>query len=100
MRRRITAALATTVLAGGLLAAAVPAQAAPVTTDAVARGPITCKPSELRQQAAQLDRKADKEAQLGNRTEAARLHELADAYRAKAKACEDADNGAGSPFPG
>ncbi|WP_329125951.1 hypothetical protein [Streptomyces sp. NBC_01465] len=94
MRRTATLA-ATAALAGGLLLAGAPAQAATgAQSAAVARGPITCNPAQLRQQAAEADRKAAVAKREGFTAEATKQSKLAAAYRAKAKACEDADNNA------
>ncbi|WP_369378213.1 hypothetical protein [Streptomyces sp. cg36] len=85
MRRTATAVLSAVLLAGGLAVTAAPAAQA---------GIITCKPAELRQQAAQLDRKAEELKHLGERAAAAKAHQQANALRNEAKACEDADNNA------
>ncbi|MEV6553524.1 hypothetical protein AB0M57_33220 [Streptomyces sp. NPDC051597] len=83
MRRTVTAVLSAALLAGGLAVTAAPsAQAAE----------FICKPAELRQEAAKLDRKAEELKHLGERTAAARAHQKADALRKKAKMCEDADS--------
>ncbi|MFD9486507.1 hypothetical protein [Streptomyces sp. NPDC059991] len=85
MRRTVTALLSATLLAGGLAVTVAPAAQA---------GVITCAPAQLRQQAAQLDRKAEELRHLGERTAAANAHKQAEALRQKAKACEDAENNA------
>lgn len=85
MRRTVTAVLSAALLAGGLAVTVAPAAQA---------GVIICKPAELRQQAAQLDRKAAELKALGERTAAAKAHQQAEALRKKAKMCEDADSNA------
>ncbi|MEV0090736.1 hypothetical protein [Streptomyces sp. NPDC050738] len=100
MRRTATLAV-TAVLAGGLLLAGAPAQAATATgaqSVAAASGPITCNPAQLRKQAAEADRKAAVAKREGFTEEAKKQSRLAAAYRAKAKQCEDADNNATPPF--
>ncbi|MGP9020193.1 hypothetical protein ACT1U9_17555 [Streptomyces sp. BR1] len=87
----MTTVLAAALLAGGIAVTAAPAQAAPVKAS-VAGGVIHCAPAELRQQAAQLDRKADELNALGDRTAAAKAHQDAEDLRRQAKACEDAEN--------
>ncbi|WP_329399890.1 hypothetical protein [Streptomyces melanogenes] len=82
MRRTVTAVLSAALLAGGLAVTVAPAAQA---------GVIICKPAELRQQAAQLDRKAEELKHLGERAAAAKAHQQADALRKKAQMCEDAD---------
>ncbi|MET7619322.1 hypothetical protein [Streptomyces sp. NPDC005408] len=94
--RRTTTLAVTVAMAGGLLFAAAPAQAATSGTQAVAMsgGVITCHPEELRQEAAQTERAAQRARAAGRIEEARRLFARADALRAKAKQCEDADNNA------
>ncbi|MFK8910319.1 hypothetical protein [Streptomyces sp. YS-3] len=85
MRRTLTTVLSAALLVGGLTVTVAPAAQA---------GIITCEPAQLRQQAAQLDRKADELQHLGERTAAAKAHQNAEALRRQAKACEDAENNA------
>ncbi|GAA0627420.1 hypothetical protein [Streptomyces crystallinus] len=82
MRRTVTSVLAAALLAGGLAVTVAPTAQA---------GVIICKPAELRQEAAKLDRKAEELRHLGEREAAARAHQKADALRKQAKACEDSD---------
>lgn len=95
MRRTATTVLAAALLAGGIAVTAAPAQAATAKVGVVASGPIiTCEPAKLRQEAAQLDRKADELNSLGDHAAAAKTHQQAEDLRRKAKACEDAENNA------
>ncbi|WP_188277086.1 hypothetical protein [Streptomyces sp. CBMA152] len=87
----MTTVLAAALLAGGIAVTAAPAQAAPAKASA-ASGVITCEPAKLRQDAAQLDRKADELNALGERDAAAKAHRDAEDLRRHAKACEDAEN--------
>ncbi|MFD0369068.1 hypothetical protein [Streptomyces sp. NPDC059071] len=95
LRRTLSALAATTLLAGGLLlgqtATAPAAQAAGRT--------VTCKPAELRQDAADLRAKAAKLDRLGEKAAARKARAQAAALEQKAKACEDADDTAPKPFP-
>ncbi|MEU5437806.1 hypothetical protein AB0G73_31125 [Streptomyces sp. NPDC020719] len=94
MRRTVTTVLAAALLAGGTAVTAAPAQATTGNVVAVTSGPITCEPAKLRQQAAQLDRKADGLNALGDHAAAAKTHQQAEDLRRKAKACDDAENNA------
>ncbi|MFD9222593.1 hypothetical protein ACFWDI_21845 [Streptomyces sp. NPDC060064] len=97
--RRTTMLAVTTAMAGGLLFAAAPAQAAGTGTESAvsavsARGVITCNPAELRQEAAKTEQAAERARAARKIEEYRRLHATANALRAKAQQCEDADNNA------
>ncbi|MEV0372295.1 hypothetical protein AB0I10_21095 [Streptomyces sp. NPDC050636] len=95
MRRRISAFAVTAAMAGGVLFAALPAQAATTTTGAhavVARGAIQVNIDELRQQSAELKAKANRLDQEGEHAAASRARAEANAIDNKIQAYLDAEN--------
>lgn len=77
MRRRISAFTVTAVMAGGVLFAALPAQAATMSGShaAVARGAVHVNIDELRQKSADLKSKANQLDQMGEHDAANRARD-------------------------
>ncbi|MFI1395602.1 hypothetical protein [Streptomyces sp. NPDC020681] len=90
MRRTTTLAI-TAALAGGLLFAAAPAQAA-TTAGVRASGVIICDYAKMHQEVADLKSKAAKLDRLGEREAAKRARAQADAIQRKIKNCQNAEN--------
>ncbi|MEV0280476.1 hypothetical protein AB0I22_29370 [Streptomyces sp. NPDC050610] len=100
MRRRTSTLAASAVLAGGLLFAAVPAQAAPAadTATMAARGKVTCNVKKMRAEISALKDKANKYAQMGDKQRAKETRAKANAKQRQLQACIDADNNSSGPF--
>ncbi|MGI5404210.1 hypothetical protein ACQEVG_33115 [Streptomyces sp. CA-135486] len=93
--RRITTLAVTAAMAGGLLFAAAPAQAASATpSGARAGGVVICEINKMRAEAAKLKQKAAQLDQLGAHAEAKKARAQADAILRKVKQCQDAENNA------
>ncbi|KOG35809.1 MULTISPECIES: hypothetical protein [Streptomyces] len=91
-RRALTALLATTLLAGGVLLGQT-ATAAPA-----AAGTITCNISKLRADAHKERDRAAQLKRLGATTEARKALARADALERRARQCADADNNSKPPL--
>ncbi|MEE1816938.1 hypothetical protein ACWEPZ_35860 [Streptomyces sp. NPDC004288] len=91
-RRTLTALLATTLLAGGMLLGQT------VTAEPAAAGTITCNVSKLRADAHKERDRGNQLKRLGATAEARKAFARADALERKAKACEDADNNSKPPL--
>ncbi|MFD8211784.1 hypothetical protein ACFV2S_36005 [Streptomyces sp. NPDC059695] len=91
-RRTLTALLATTLLAGGMLLGQT------VTAEPAAAGTITCNVGKLRADAHKERDRGNQLKRLGATTEARKAFARADALERQAKACEDADNNSKPPL--
>ncbi|MFH9726623.1 hypothetical protein ACH4M4_27210 [Streptomyces sp. NPDC017254] len=91
-RRALTAALATTLLAGGVLLGQT------VTAEPAAAGTITCNVSQLKSEARKERDRAAKLKHLGATTEARKALARANALETRARQCEDADNNSKPPL--
>ncbi|MFE5597144.1 hypothetical protein [Streptomyces sp. NPDC056549] len=91
-RRTLTALLATTLLAGGVLLGQT------VTAEPAAAKTITCNVSKLRADARKERDRAAQLRHLGATAEARRAAARADALERQAKACADADNNSKPPL--
>ncbi|MFG2093418.1 hypothetical protein [Streptomyces sp. NPDC048612] len=94
MRRRLSALVVTAAVAGGVLCAALPAQAATTTaarTGVAAGGAIHVNIEEMRKQSTNLKAKADRLDRAGKHAEAKRVRAQAYALDRKIKAYLDAD---------
>ncbi|MFE7119290.1 hypothetical protein ACFU99_28135 [Streptomyces sp. NPDC057654] len=101
MRRRMSTLAASAVLAGGLLFAAAPAQAATASADTAtmaARGKVTCNVKKMRAEITALKNKANKYAQMGDKERAKQTRAKANAKQRQLQACIDADNNSSGPF--
>ncbi|WP_258527748.1 hypothetical protein [Streptomyces sp. NBRC 110611] len=87
-------------MAGGLLLAAVPAQAATVADQATisVRGAITCDEGKMHKQIADLRDKAFDLDRQGKKAAAKRARAKADALAKKLKQCQDADENNPGPI--
>ncbi|MFF5764824.1 hypothetical protein ACWD5B_04180 [Streptomyces tanashiensis] len=91
-RRTLTALLATTLLAGGVLLGQT------VTAEPAAARTITCNVSKLRADAHKERDRGNQLKRLGATTEARKAFARADALERQAKACADADNNSKPPL--
>ncbi|MEV4431110.1 hypothetical protein ACN9M0_30605 [Streptomyces sp. R-07] len=91
-RRALTALLATTLLAGGVLLGQT------VTAEPAAAKTVTCNISKLRADARKERDRAAQLKRLGATTEARKALARADALERKAKQCADADNNSKPPL--
>ncbi|WP_328666676.1 hypothetical protein OG905_06725 [Streptomyces sp. NBC_00322] len=93
--RRITTLAVTAAMAGGLLFAAAPAQAASAAQSGARAGHvIICDYNKMRAEVAELKTKAAKLDRLGAHAEAKKARAQADAIQRKIKSCQDAENNA------
>ncbi|APE25145.1 MULTISPECIES: hypothetical protein [Streptomyces] len=91
-RRVLTAALATTLLAGGVLLGQT------VTAEPAAAGTITCNINQLKADARKQRDRAAQLKRLGAHTEARKALAKADALERRAQQCADADNNSKPPL--
>ncbi|WP_266898835.1 hypothetical protein [Streptomyces sp. NBC_00572] len=91
-RRALTAALATTLLAGGVLLGQT------VTAEPAAAARMTCNITQLKHDAHKERERAAQLKRLGAHTEARRALARADALEKRARQCQDADNNSKPPL--
>ncbi|EMF01328.1 hypothetical protein J7W19_31115 [Streptomyces mobaraensis NBRC 13819 = DSM 40847] len=92
MRRRIAALAVSAIMAGGTVAMTLPAQTATAAT-------VTCHPAKMRQQIAQLKKKAAEQKRRGQREAARHTLAQADALSKKLHMCIKTEEDASKPFP-
>ncbi|WP_328941627.1 hypothetical protein OG259_08145 [Streptomyces sp. NBC_00250] len=91
-RRALTAALATTLLAGGVLLGQT------VTAEPAAAARMTCNITQLKNDARNERDRAAQLKRLGAHTEARKALARADALEKRARQCHDADNNSKPPL--
>ncbi|MET9672172.1 hypothetical protein ABZY68_03615 [Streptomyces sp. NPDC006482] len=92
LRRTLTALLATTLLAGGVLLGQT------ATAEPAAAATVTCNIEKLRADARKERDRANRLRHLGARTEARKALARADALENRARQCADADNNSRPPL--
>lgn len=102
MTKRFSVLAASAVIVGGFFITSVPAHAAAsAERGAVSvKAAVTCNPSQMRHQIADLKAKAAKLKQLGETAAARKALNEAAALQKKLDACLKADEDASKPFPG
>ncbi|MBL1104276.1 hypothetical protein JK361_06590 [Streptomyces sp. 5-8] len=102
MTKRFSALAVSAVIAGGFLMTSVPAHAATSAGHGavVSKAAVTCNKGEMRQQIANLKRKAAQLKQLGEPAAARKALDQAAAIQRRLDACIKAEDEAAKPFPG
>ncbi|OIK06522.1 hypothetical protein [Streptomyces monashensis] len=99
MTKRLSVLAVSVAVAGGFLVTSVPAQAA-TAGHAVARATVTCNESQMRQQIANLKRKAAQLKQLGETAAAGKALSDAAAIQHRLDQCIASERDGSKPFPG
>jgi hypothetical protein len=99
MTKRLSVLAVSVAVAGGFFITSVPAQAAPA-GHAVAKSGITCNESQMRQQIANLKRKAAQLKQLGETAAARKALSDAAAIQHRLDQCIASERDGSKPFPG